>query len=1042
MHRNRRRPGGLTPLAVATLLALAWGSTGEVRAALPGGSGRIAFGVLDKNLDYYDVYTITATGEDERRLTQDVDSLAPSWSPDGSRIAFIRDVDRNDDIHVMDAAGGNLRRLTTDVGNDWYPAWSPDGRLIAFNSDRDDRLRRTSEIYVMNADGSGQRGVTNEPDAFKPTWSPDGKRIAFVRGDPFGARTRQIYVTNADGSGSHAVTSGGLDDDPDWSADGARIVFQRVSETGGSLHVLDLATGIASPLTIGFNDRMPVWSPDGSQVAFTRIESNSADLRVLTVADGTVTRLTQGRWVTGYIDWHSCADRDGDALCDQWETDGLLDKDGNVLLDLPGMGADSNHKDVFLEIDYMDCAEGGCSPGDTHNHRPLQQALTAIVQAFQNAPVANPDGAPGINLHFVGSGAGNLVGQAIPEVTPIRFDIRGPGAADDFDDLKSGSNDPTNPGDPCATGNFDGHFGTLADRASTNCEHILEAKRRVFRYVIFGHAQVDSSGSSGISELGGNDFLVTLAPIRARAQNAASLWGTTFAQEWADTEAGTLMHELGHALGLHHGGRDEVNCKPNYLSVMRYGRQFNEEGPASDLPGIADGTQVRLNRPLDYSRWALPALEEDASLGGLDETKGIQGPAGQRTLFGVEGARRIGPSAGPIDWNGNANLEAGIGSDVNFISDKNDCQASSNQTLIVQNDWLSLDYDFRDSPDYADGDARVTVPKVPEETAMEYALGVLGVGDADGDGVPDYSDNCVMVANPDQADADENGIGDVCERPSDDTPPAVRASLSPSPNAAGWHRQPVTVTWTLADPESGIATSTGCDPVTVALETAGLTLTCSAKNGAGLSASKSVVIKLDRTPPQVSGSRTPAANPSGWNSGDVSVSFACADDLSGVASCTPATLVLTAEGPGQSVTATAVDQAGNSASTTIGGVHIDKTAPTLACSASPKELWPANHKMVAVQAAVSVNDALSGSGGFVLVSAASSEPDNGLGDGDTANDIQGFLFGTPDVAGSLRAERSGGGNGRSYGFRYRGFDGAGNAAVCTTAVSVPHDRGH
>jgi probable HAF family extracellular repeat protein len=743
------------------------------------------------------------------------------------------------------------------------------------------------------------------------------------------------------------------------------------------------------------------------------------------------------------VDGNGTPDNDGDSLCDDWEVDGVRDKDGNVLLDLPGMGADSNHKDVFVEIDYMDCAQGGCAPGDTHNHRPLQQTLTATVQAFQNAPVANPDGASGINLHFVGVGAGDLVGQAIPEVMPIRFGTRGPGAADDFDDLKSGSNDPANPGDPCGTGDFDGHFGTFADRTSANCEQILEARRRVFRYVIFGHDQVDLPGQSGISEVGGNDFLVTLEPIRAAVQNAASLWGTTFAQEWSDAEAGTLMHELGHTLGLHHGGRDDVNCKPNYLSVMRYGRQFNEWGRASDLPGIADGTRQRLNRPLDYSRWALPALEEDASLGGLDETKGIQGPAGQRTLFGVGGAKRVGPSAGLINWNGNANpAEVGIGSDVNFISDKNDCQASSNQKLTVQNDWLSLDYDFRDSPDYADGDTRVTVPKVPEQTAMEYGLGVLGDGDADGDGMPDYSDNCVMVANPDQADADENGIGDVCERPADDTPPAITASLSPSPNAAGWHRQPVTVTWTLADPESGIATSTGCDLVTVAVETAGLTLNCSATNGAGLNASKSVLIRLDRTPPQLTASRTPAANSSGWNSGDVSVSFACADDLSGVASCTPATLVLTAEGAGQSATATAVDQAGNSASATIGGINIDKTAPTLACSASPNELWPANHKMVAVQAAVSVNDALSGPGGFVLVSAASNEPDDGLGDGDTANDVQGFVLGTPDVAGLVRAERSGRGAGRTYGFSYRGSDAAGNPGTCTAAVSVPHDRGH
>src|SRR5207247_6186502 len=124
-----------------------------------------------------------------------------------------------------------------------------------------------------------------------------------------------------------------------------------------------------------------------------------------------------------------------------------------------------------------------------------------------------------------------------------------------------------------------------------------------------------------------------------------------------------------------------------------------------------------------------------------------------------------------------------------------DCAASPDQLLASQDDWSSLVYDFRNSPDYADGVTRVTVPTVPEQTASDYALGVLGDWDFDGDGIPNYVDNCPTVPNLDQADSDGNGIGDVCERPSDDTPPAITTSLSSEPNAAGWHRQPVTVTW-------------------------------------------------------------------------------------------------------------------------------------------------------------------------------------------------------------------------------------------------------
>ena len=80
--------------------------------------------------------------------------------------------------------------------------------------------------------------------------------------------------------------------------------------------------------------------------------------------------------------------------------------------------------------------------------------------------------------------------------------------------------------------------------------------------------------------------------------------------------------------------------------------------------------------------------------------------------------------------------------------------------------------------------------------------------------------------------------------------------------------------------------------------------------------------------------------------------------------------------------------------------------------------------------------------GFTLLQVTSNEPDNGLGDGDTANDIQGFTIGIPDASGQLRAERSGGGVGRIYSLLYEGADRAGNIAACTTLVTVPHSQGN
>ena len=82
--------------------------------------------------------------------------------------------------------------------------------------------------------------------------------------------------------------------------------------------------------------------------------------------------------------------------------------------------------------------------------------------------------------------------------------------------------------------------------------------------------------------------------------------------------------------------------------------------------------------------------------------------------------------------------------------------------------------------------------------------------------------------------------------------------------------------------------------------------------------------------------------------------------------------------------------------------------------------------------------AAAGPAGFVLVDATSSEPDDGLGDGDTACDIQGWNAGTADISGWLRAERSGIGPGRTYTLTYRGSDRAGNSTACSIPVTVPH----
>ena len=137
---------------------------------------------------------------------------------------------------------------------------------------------------------------------------------------------------------------------------------------------------------------------------------------------------------------------------------------------------------------------------------------------------------------------------------------------------------------------------------------------------------------------------------------------------------------------------------------------------------------------------------------------------------------------------------------------------------------------------------------------------------------------------------------------------------------------------------------------------------------------------------------------------------------------------------------TATDDAGNAASCVSRVTVVDTTPPVIVVALNRDVLWPPNHKMADIVAAVTVSDICDPAPGFMLVSITSNEPENGLGDGDTPNDIQGAGFGTPDLAFQLRSERSGRGTGRIYTITYMGFDHSGNSTVVSVYVRVPHDK--
>lgn len=264
-------------------------------------NGRIAFAYREN--DSQKIYVMNPDGSNRTRLTDGHWDSWPAWSPDGSRIAFKRKVNKDGatDLYVMTADGNNQKLLARAVEFQDTPAWSPDGSKIAFASwrERDQSCSSCwSSIHIINSDGSNEVQLTQPRFYRSPTWSPDGKKIAFVD-------TASIHVIDSEGGNQIQLPKVApkpyFPSSVSWSLDGSEILIwgfepfrdgSGLAKSRATIRAISALGGDGKGRLIAHGTD-PVWAPDGSKIAFAR----SGRIYVMDADGKNQLRLTDGTYV-------------------------------------------------------------------------------------------------------------------------------------------------------------------------------------------------------------------------------------------------------------------------------------------------------------------------------------------------------------------------------------------------------------------------------------------------------------------------------------------------------------------------------------------------------------------------------------------------------------------------------------------------------------------------------------------------------------------------------------------------------------------------
>ena len=284
-------------LVAAILVALTIGSRKPLPPPFgPAANGLLAYDTKDT------IFVSNQAGGDVRPLIEGVvHASSPTWSPDGTHLAFWGD-ESPDSLFIADPDGSNVRRLTSQIwiSTDKPPTWSPDGRFIAFSAESGPNKEDERLFVVEIATGAVTRVGPDRPidvRSFFPSWSPDGNWIAFIgvpHSNASGGDTG-LWVVRPNGLEQHRLpTSPGVElAQPQWapSADPLRLAYAAQHAIGShrDVYILDVATGIETVISSGVDDHVgPAWSPDATRLAWL-VRGSQSHLRIASVATPTQT---------------------------------------------------------------------------------------------------------------------------------------------------------------------------------------------------------------------------------------------------------------------------------------------------------------------------------------------------------------------------------------------------------------------------------------------------------------------------------------------------------------------------------------------------------------------------------------------------------------------------------------------------------------------------------------------------------------------------------------------------------------------------------